>query len=100
MLVPTILCISFKLEHLKKPIIYSNLMLFKNRHLKKDHLNCFTAVLLDLLFAGIETTSTALTWSVLYMIKYPEVQKKVQQEILTTIGQSRHSALKIENIVQ
>ena len=24
------------------------------------------------------------------MIKYPEVQKKVQQEILTTIGQSRH----------
>ena len=24
------------------------------------------------------------------MIKYPEVQKKVQKEILTTIGQSRH----------
>ena len=24
------------------------------------------------------------------MIKYPEVQKKVQNEILTTIGQSRH----------
>ena len=49
----------------------------------------FSAVLLDLLFAGIETTSTSLTWSVLYMIKYPEVQKKVQREISSTIGQSR-----------
>jgi len=47
------------------------------------------AVLIDLLFAGIETTSTTLTWSVLYMSKYPKVQKKVQQEILATIGQSR-----------
>ena len=38
---------------------------------------------------GIETTSTALTWSTLYMIKYPEIQSKVQAEIHDKVGLSR-----------
>ena len=44
---------------------------------------------MDLIFAGIETTSYTLIWSILYMIKYPAVQKKVYQDILKTIGHSR-----------
>ena len=37
----------------------------------------------------METTTTALTWSTLYMIKYPEIQKKVQEEIHNQVGLSR-----------
>jgi len=45
--------------------------------------------ILDLLIAGSETTSTALTWAVLFMIRYPDIQKKVQQELDQVVGNSR-----------
>ncbi|XP_054835406.1 cytochrome P450 2J2 [Eublepharis macularius] len=48
---------------------------------------------LDLFFAGTETTSTTLRWALLYMAIYPEVQAKVQAEIDSVIGQSRHPAM-------
>ncbi|CAL8121818.1 unnamed protein product [Orchesella dallaii] len=46
----------------------------------------FVTVALDLFVAGMETTSNSLEFAMLYMILYPEVQKKVQQEILKEIG--------------
>ncbi|MBN3304571.1 CP2J6 protein, partial [Amia calva] len=36
---------------------------------------------LDLFLAGTETTSTTLRWALLYMMKYLEIQEKVQAEI-------------------
>ena len=35
----------------------------------------------DLFVAGSETLATTLDWAFLYMIEYPEVQRKCQQEI-------------------
>merc|ERR1719228_909536 len=41
---------------------------------------------MDLFGAGSETTSSVLTFAFNYLIRYPEIQRKVQQEIDTVIG--------------
>ena len=43
----------------------------------------------DLFIAGSETTSTTLTWAALYMVRYPGVQARVQQELDTVVGINR-----------
>ncbi|XP_068089313.1 uncharacterized protein [Hyperolius riggenbachi] len=50
------------------------------------HDDNLTALIAQLFGAGMETTSTTLRWAILIMIKYPEVQKKVQSEIDRVIG--------------
>uniref|UniRef100_A0A3B1IHR3 Cytochrome P450, family 2, subfamily P, polypeptide 6 n=1 Tax=Astyanax mexicanus TaxID=7994 RepID=A0A3B1IHR3_ASTMX len=52
---------------------------------------CFCT--LDLFFAGTETTATTLTWGLLYMIKYPEIQAKVQAEIDQVVGSARQPSV-------
>ena len=47
------------------------------------------ANLMDLLIAGIETTSTALNWSILYMVRNPDIQEKVHKEINSVLGKDR-----------
>ncbi|KAG9466870.1 hypothetical protein GDO78_015949 [Eleutherodactylus coqui] len=44
------------------------------------------SLVVDLFAAGMETTSTTLRWAVLLMMKYPEIQQKVQSEIEQVIG--------------
>ncbi|KAJ8378492.1 hypothetical protein AAFF_G00239560 [Aldrovandia affinis] len=48
---------------------------------------------LDLFLAGTETTFTTLRWALLFMIKYPDIQEKVQAEIDRAIGPSRLPSL-------
>ncbi|KAL4634977.1 cytochrome P450 2J2-like [Arapaima gigas] len=57
------------------------------------NLETLTICTLDLLEAGTETTATTLRWALVYMMKYPEVQKKVQAEINRVIGQSRQPTM-------
>ena len=44
---------------------------------------------MDLVLAGTDTTATLLKWTLLYLIKYPEVQEKCFQEIKNVIGSDR-----------
>ncbi|KAM9316092.1 cytochrome P450 2C15-like [Gastrophryne carolinensis] len=45
-----------------------------------------TTLVVDLLLAGTETTAITLQWGLLLMMKYPEIQKNVQDEIHRVIG--------------
>ncbi|XP_073481204.1 cytochrome P450 2K4-like [Aquarana catesbeiana] len=50
------------------------------------HDDNLTALVANLFAAGMETTSTTLRWGLLLMMKYPNIQKKVQEEIEKVIG--------------
>ena len=68
-------------------------------------------VMFDLFLAGSETTSTTLTWAALYMVRYPDVQRRVQvdkfllryiyyqlanplqAELDRVVGQNRHPSI-------
>ncbi|XP_072406293.1 cytochrome P450 2K1-like isoform X1 [Chiloscyllium punctatum] len=52
---------------------------------KKDML----ITIIDLFSAGTETTSTTVCWGLLLMMKYPDIQRKVQEEIDQVIGAGR-----------
>jgi len=52
----------------------------------ENGVNNLASSLLDLFIAGSETTSTTLTWAILYMVRYPEVQRKVQAELDAVLG--------------
>ncbi|XP_042313566.1 steroid 17-alpha-hydroxylase/17,20 lyase isoform X2 [Sceloporus undulatus] len=48
----------------------------------------------DIFGAGVETTTTVLKWTVLYLLHYPEVQQKIQEELDQKLGFNRHPLLK------
>ncbi|XP_075437839.1 cytochrome P450 2J6-like isoform X2 [Ascaphus truei] len=50
-----------------------------------DEENLFTCVS-DLFIAGTETTSASLEWCLLYMMAFPDIQEKCQQEIDRVLG--------------
>ena len=49
--------------------------------------------LFDLFVAGSETSSTTLSWALLYMVKNPNVQAKVQSELEQVVGRNRSPSL-------
>ncbi|KAL7980392.1 hypothetical protein Chor_014721 [Crotalus horridus] len=49
--------------------------------------------LLNIVVNSFSTVSTGLSWSIMYLISYPEIQKKIQEEIDVTIGRERKPRL-------
>ena len=47
------------------------------------------ANVLDLFIAGSETTTTSLTWAILFMVLYPDIQAKMQKELDEVVGEDR-----------
>nr|ABF60890.1 cytochrome P450 1A [Carassius auratus] len=43
----------------------------------------------DLFGAGFDTISTALSWGVVYLVAYPEIQERLQRELREKIGMDR-----------
>ncbi|PIO63828.1 hypothetical protein TELCIR_14560, partial [Teladorsagia circumcincta] len=54
-----------------------------NSHLNQENL---LNVCMDFFLAGMETTSTTLRWSTLFLAAHPNVQEKMRAEILSVIG--------------
>ncbi|KAM3931020.1 cytochrome P450 2K6-like [Leptodactylus fuscus] len=53
------------------------------------HNGNLTRVVRNLFSAGIDTAATTLSWGLLLMAKYPKIQEKVQEEILSVIGSAQ-----------
>ncbi|XP_058150488.1 cytochrome P450 1A2-like [Dasypus novemcinctus] len=43
--------------------------------------------------AGIDTVTTAISWSLMYLVTMPEIQRKIQKELDTVIGRARRPRL-------
>ena len=50
---------------------------------------CLFCVLHDLFLAGSETSSTFLLWSIIFLMRSPEVQRELQEELDRVVGRER-----------
>ncbi|XP_010592052.2 cytochrome P450 1A1 [Loxodonta africana] len=50
-------------------------------------------IVMDLFGAGFDTVTTAISWSLMYMVTNPSVQRKIQEELDTVIGRARRPRL-------
>ncbi|KAM6257338.1 cytochrome P450 1A5-like [Porphyrio hochstetteri] len=47
----------------------------------------------DIFGAGFDSITTGLSWSLMYLVTYPDIQKKIQEELDQTIGRERRPRL-------
>ncbi|XP_068921875.1 cytochrome P450 2K6-like [Petaurus breviceps papuanus] len=87
------------LNHLQKldkndPRSFIDAFLIRQKEKKDKPDNYFSndnlvALVNNLLSAGTETTSSTLCWGILLMMKYPEIQRKVHNEIIKVVGSAQ-----------
>ena len=59
--------------------------------LTEDHM---ILSIMDVFSAGLDTTATTLQWTTAYLATYPQVQRRLQEEIDDVIGRNRLPSLK------
>ncbi|XP_072050914.1 cytochrome P450 2J4-like [Amphiura filiformis] len=72
--------------------VYLNELESSQKHGQDTHVRktkTMPLTIMTLFSAGTETTSTTLRWGVKYMMAYPEIQKRIQQEIDSVVGRDR-----------
>lgn len=47
----------------------------------------------DLFSAGLETVTSTLEWAVLFLMRHPEIQEKIYEEVTTVVGTERSPQL-------
>ena len=60
------------------------------RYLEEDNL---VMIMADVFNAGIETTTTTMNWFVAFSVLWPDVQRKIHEELDTVIGRARQPSL-------
>lgn len=74
---------------------FIDMYLIRLRKIKEEHKSSYFSeqqllqILGDMFSAGLETVTTLLEWSVIYMVAYRNVQKLVQKEMDEKIGRKR-----------
>uniref|UniRef100_A0A3Q1I3B2 Cytochrome P450, family 2, subfamily Y, polypeptide 3 n=2 Tax=Anabas testudineus TaxID=64144 RepID=A0A3Q1I3B2_ANATE len=61
----------------------------KDNHTTEFHYDNLVFTVLNLFLAGTETTSSTIRYALNVLVKYPDIQEKMQQEIDTVIGRER-----------
>ncbi|XP_060928585.1 uncharacterized protein LOC133003016 [Limanda limanda] len=61
----------------------------KNNPTNEFHHNNLVSTVLNLFLAGTETTSSTISYAISVLIKYPNIQEKMQQEIDSVVGNDR-----------
>ena len=56
-------------------------------------MECLFCVLCDLFLAGSETTATNLLWAVIFLMRHPEIQSKLAEELDEVVGRERQPEL-------
>ncbi|XP_072050911.1 cytochrome P450 2J4-like [Amphiura filiformis] len=71
--------------------VYFNEMESNQEVGRESHVNIqnMPVTVMNLFGAGTETSATTLRWSVLYMMAYQDIQKRIQQEIDSVVGRHR-----------
>ena len=77
----------------KNPRSFIDIMVAQDIKPSDENFDSFSSIMTDMLLAGLETTSTALTWTLIYMCIHPDVQKRCQKEIDETLDRSEFVTL-------